>query len=556
MRGGLESAPSAEIVFIADNYKRNVAQKFSPIGPEELTAWKEGTATWHIGEKLYCSTKVDGQFAILYYKKDEEDGKSCFVSPSTHRSWMFLPVNEDLENIFSKIVEHSIILAGELYAAPENPPDFEARAKVYEFNHYSRNPDVPEDLGRIGFRVFDLIQLDSEHWLEKPYSERFAKLQEMLPKGGRIAPVVTKILDSTELADFYTTIVGSGHEGIVIRNSETFKAYKVKPIHSIDAVIIGAVEGIEGSRVGPGMLSSSLVALQNPDGNYIILTKVGGGLSDQQRQDLWSRMHFANQPNFVAATTDGRSFRMVKPELVVEIDYLDIITQSSQGLELQQTALTYDGKTNTWDILRSVPFVSLISPRFSATHSIREDKTPTPENVRVTQVTDLVDLTPQDPISKLSLPPSKILARYVFAKGEDMVRKYMAWQTNKREYDTNYPDYVVYSLDYSANRAEPFKRSVISTNNLPQMWELFEQQVRGGIIGASGTITRGWEVYEQVDTRGTPIELESQTAKPAKKRSKKAAKKPPPEGAETPAKKVAKKTAKKVAKKTTKSTEK
>ncbi len=580
VRGGLESAPSAEISFQADIYKRNVAQKFSPILPDELTAWKEGKGTWHIGDKLYCSIKVDGQFALMYYNRDEKEGKSCFVSHSTHRSWMYLPVNKDLENIFARMSEKIVILAGELYAASVDPPDFDVRSRSFEFNHYSRNPDTPKDLERIGFRVYDLVQLDNENWLEKPYSERFARLQEIFPNSGRLATVTTKVLDSPELADFYAETVGSGQEGIVIRNSETFKAYKVKPIHSIDAVIIGAVEGIEGSRVGPGMLSSALVALQNPDGTYIILTKVGGGLSDPQRSDLWGKMRFANQPNFVAATTDGRSFRMVQPEIVVEIDYLDIITQSSQGLDITQTALSYNAETATWEILRSIPFVSLISPRFFSTHPIREDKTPTPENVRVTQVTELVDLTPQSSISKLLLPPSKMLARYVFAKGDDMVRKYMAWRTNKHEADMNFPDYVVYSLDYSQNRAEPFKRSIIVTNSQSQMWELFEQQVRGGIIGASGGITRGWTIFDQVDTRGTPMAFDAPAEQAGKKATKKAMKplvkeeaiKPPKKSAKRPAKAIvtqplaesektpgeatvkspAKKVAKKIAKKTMK----
>ncbi len=508
VRGGVDSAPSADIAYLTDMYKQTVAQRFIPLPPTDLVAWKEGNATWHIGEQLYCSIKVDGQYALLYYDRDEKEGKSCFVSHSTHRTFMCLQVNKDLEEIFTKRPEKVIILAGELYAAPGQPPDFEARARIYEFNHYTKNPETPKDLDRIGFRVYDIIQLDGENWLEKPYSERFAKIQEMIPKTDRVAPVVTKVLKSAELADFYANAVRKGHEGIVIRNPETFKGYKVKPIHTFDAVIIGAVEGIEGTKVGSGMLASALVAVRNPGGDYIILSKVGGGISDQQRQDLWKEMHFANQPNFVAATTDGRSFRMVKPEIVVEVEYLDIITHTSQGEEILQTALSFNPDSNTWDILRPTPFVSLNSPRFSEAHAIRDDKTPSIEDIRISQVTDFVDVTPKVSIPKPILPHSTILARYVFAKGADMVRKYMAWQTNKHEQDPTFPAYVVYSLDYSAFRADPLTRTVISTDDLSQMWEIFAQQVRGGIIGATGGIIRGWAIYDQYDSRGMKMDFE------------------------------------------------
>lgn len=73
----------------------------------------------------------------------------------------------------------------------------------------------------------------------------------------------------------------------VIRNLMTFKEYKVKHIHIIDCVIIGVVEGLHGSRITETQLSSCIVALRYKNGVYQVLNRVGGGLSDEKRTELW-----------------------------------------------------------------------------------------------------------------------------------------------------------------------------------------------------------------------------------------------------------------------------
>ena len=76
--------------------------------------------------------------------------------------------------------------------------------------------------------------------------------------------------------------------------------------------------------------------------------------------------------------------------------------------------------------------------------------------MRVSQITDLVDVPKIDAISQLQLEKSTILVRKVFEK-DKMVRKFIVWKTNK-EGSGLYPDFVIYFLDYSKNRKEPFKR--------------------------------------------------------------------------------------------------
>ncbi len=113
---------------------------------------------------------------------------------------------------------------------------------------------------------------------------------------------------------------------------------------------------------------------------------------------------------------------------------------------------------------------------------------------------DLVDIPRFDDISKYDLEHSTILARKVYEKGEDMVRKFMVWKTNKSE-SKEYPEYVVYHMDYSKNRKEPLKRSIKITDSLAQSWELLDNAVNSEMIGTTGLLKRGWNEYSIMDTR-------------------------------------------------------
>ena len=59
--------------------------------------------------------------------------------------------------------------------------------------------------------------------------------------------------------------------------------YKIKPLITLDAVILGFAEG-QGSRAG--MLKEVLVGLCVAKDEYILLTKVGNGYSEEERKKL------------------------------------------------------------------------------------------------------------------------------------------------------------------------------------------------------------------------------------------------------------------------------
>jgi len=212
------------------------------------------------------------------------------------------------------------------------------------------------------------------------------------------------------------------------------------------------------------------------------------------------KVTFADAANYTARTSDGRAFRLVKPELVGNIEYLDIITETNNR-PIMQNVLLYNDEENSWRSINVVPFASLISPHFAAGNPFRTDKTPLPSEVRTEQVSDVVLIASEVAAGELGaeLKPSKIIARTVFAKAENMVRKFLLWETNKGE---NYPKYVIYMLDYSAERAKPIQRTIRITNDRSQIKKMYEMLITENMIGTVGVkLKKGWtKVSEQLPT--------------------------------------------------------
>jgi hypothetical protein len=491
IRGKKESIPIPEIAPFIDNYKKNIAQRFYPRRFEKIPKIK--------GEVLYISVKVDGEYACFYYS--ENISQSFFCNSPTHRIYAGLPVNNDLEKIMKSQGIESALIGGELYATPHDPLDFEARCRVPDFVHFSRQPKTLEDLERIGFKAFDIIQINGMDWTNKTYSERFKKLNEIFPKKGRASIVHTKIVTRTsDIEDFYNDkVIDHGMEGIVVRTEGV--GFKIKPVNTIDVAIIGISAGLYGTKYTKDQLATALVALRNPGGDYQILTAVGGGLTDQERYDLWKIFEIIPSKGFVVPNRyDGTAFQMVKPGIVGQIDYMDILTERQNEPILQNT-LRFNTKEERWESLKPVDFVTLISPRFVKGQPIREDKDANViEDVRVTQITDVVDVPTFKDISEIEFNKSKILARKVFIKERQMIRKFIAWKTNK-ENTGLYPKYAVYFLDYSINRKNPLNRRAKIFNNEDTMWKFFDSWVDSEMLSPNGNMKRDWKEYSIQDTR-------------------------------------------------------
>jgi hypothetical protein len=483
IRGKPETVPYPEIVAAVDLYRKHVAQR--------LITRREADIPTLIGKEFIVSVKVDGAFSGYYYNQDE--GDSFFFNLPTHRIFIGLPVGSEL---VASLKNHKIkeaLLVGELHASFREPINFDDRSTIRDLMKIRRNPHSIEDLERVGFKVFDILQLNKRNWSEENFPIRFQKMLELFPEEGRASLVTTRVFTNVyDIQEFYRVqVIQKGHEGIIIRVGNT--GYKIKPIHVIDVAIIGVASGLEDTEITKEQVATCLVALRYLDGAYQVLSRVGGGLTDEERTKLWADIKITKVKGFIYPTNDGRAYSMIEPRIVGQIEYFDIITDHD-GEIIMEPSVKFNPQTNTWELVRMMPFVRLISPRFVEGYPFREDKSASIiEDVRIQQVLDVIELSRVEEVPKMEFTPSEILARKVYQRQEIGLKKFMAWKTNKEE-SGFYPQYVIYFLDYSKGRKDPLTRKAKVLNDEHQMWEEYEVWIHDEMIGTTGALKRGWKL--------------------------------------------------------------
>lgn len=215
----------------------------------------------------------------------------------------------------------------------------------------ARDPDgrprpFQETAGRVGSRLdvaaaqeslpvsvafFDLLSLDDRSLLELPTGERCTELARVVPEELRVRRTTVEEPDeeSARVAAraFADEALARGQEGVVLKalgagysaGRRGASWLKVKPVHTLDLVVLGAEWG-HGRRTG--RLSNLHLGALRADGSFSMLGKTFKGLTDvllawqtERLQELAVR----EEPWGV----------VVRPELVVEIAY-DGVQRSSR----------------------------------------------------------------------------------------------------------------------------------------------------------------------------------------------------------------------------------
>ncbi len=439
------------------DYRRGASARMIPIGKEDIRG-KIPKGDFHV------SRKVDGEFTVLVYL----DGEAFSINPGgTVR--IGLPWLAEAAQLFANAGIQSARIAGELYVL-----NSERRARVHDVSTIARGPKSMDDLQRLRFAPFDIIEVDGQGPSEN-YGATYQTLESLFGGSEFNEPVETRIVkDVTEIESLFRQWVeAEGAEGLVAR-SDSVGTFKVKPRHTLDAVVVGFTESTEDRQ---GMLHDLLVAVMRPDGTFHILTRVGGGFSDDLRRSMLSDLKDMVVPSeYVEVNSDYVAYQMVKPEWVIEISCLDLISQTTRGGHVNRMVIEYDQASETgYKVVRRLPLATVISPQFVRR---RDDKSSHPGDVRISQVSDRVEVAMTDADAKsFTLPKTEVLRREIFTKvlkGSTMVRKFVMLKTNKEAASDEFPAYVVHFTDFSPNRKDPLAREVLVSNSRDQIDELYD----------------------------------------------------------------------------------
>lgn len=504
------------LVSRAQDYRRQTAARMIPLESSDILK------RFPAGE-YHVSLKVDGEFSLLVYA----DGEALLVNPGgTVRVGLPL-LKEGAESLKKAGVKHALI-AGELHQTKAHGK----RPRVHDVSRIARQPGSQAELDQLAFAAFDIVEIDGAAQTGA-FADTWKRLGDLFRGGKRCFPVESvNLTDAAGIEAQYRTWVEQGAEGAVVR-SDAAGLFKLKPRHSIDAVVIGFTEGTDDRR---GLLHDLLVAVMRPDGCLHVLGHVGGGFSTDERRAFLSDLKDMTVESDYVEVNDQVAYHMVRPEWVIEVSVLDLIAQSTRGATINKMALHWDATAGRYRIVRRLPLVGMISPQFVRR---REDKSVNPSDIRIQQVTDLVEVPLADRDARvLNLPASTVLRREVCTKvlkGQTMVRKLLMWQTNKDRDSEDFPAYVIHYSDFSPNRKTPLERDIRVTSSREQIEELWTEM-------AAEAFTKGWVPANGSSpapaigvAEAPPVTAVAESNSPARRTRKKAEPQLAPESAEPPA---------------------
>jgi hypothetical protein len=450
----------------AQECRRHLAARMLPLDVGDVRK-RLPPAAYHV------SLKVDGEFNLLVYA----DGEILTVNPGgTVR--VGLPLMTEAAELLKKAGVNQAIIAGELHYVRADGK----RPRVHDVCRVARRPASLGELDGLRFAPFDLVEIEGKA-PAAAFDQTWQRLTGIFGVGTRCRVVEAVWLkDAAAIERHYRHWVEKGAEGAVVR-SDVAGMFKIKPRHSIDAVVIGFTEGAGERR---GMIHDLLVALMRADGCLHVLGHVSVGFRDAERRNLLSDLKDLIVPSDYVEVSDQVAYHMVRPACVIEISVLDLIAQSTRNAPINKMVLHWNTLEKRYRIVRRLPLVSLISPHFVRR---REDKSVNPTDLRLQQVSELVEVAMIDRDARqLNLSRSQVLRREVYTKqfrGQTMVRKLVLWQTNKQRETEGFPGFVIHFTDYSPQRQAPLERDIRVSNSRGQIDELWNDLVKQNIA-------KGW----------------------------------------------------------------
>ena len=428
----------------AKNYKKQIAGRFMPVEPDFLKKRLSG-------ETYAVTRKIDGLMQLLMF----EDGKA-YAAGSTGVIRDDLPCLEEFAATLEQKGVKSALVAAELYV-----PSPDGRPRCYDVNSALGENG---DLSKCRLAPFDLLELDGEEVTASHYQEIHRQLSALFGNSAHITPVEMRVVNSKEeVMEIFEEWVGAENaEGLVV-HSESPIIWKIKPRHTIDAVVVGY-------SMEEGEVRNLLMAVRDENGMFRIFGKCANGFSDEERKSLPEKLKVCGS-NYIYVDEKQLAFRMVVPEVVLEVSVAELLTENSSGVVRKNPLISFEN--GIWNPCGSVPGVSVLGMKFER---FRSDKSCDQCDIRTSQLSDIAPFSATELPEKL--PESTLLDRRVFRKntGEKVfIQKFLIWESNKSDY--GYGKYIFFHTDYSSSRKEPLKRDIKVASTEEKIRAFMEQAI-------------------------------------------------------------------------------
>src|SRR6185295_12608405 len=229
----------------------------------------------------------------------------------------------EIEQAIAALPAKSLVLDAEVIALD---PGGRPRPFQETMRRFGRKLEVESAKNALPLSLFcfDCLHAEGEDLIDRPATERFARLDALLPRSLVVPRLVTSELDAAQR--FLRAALDLGHEGLMAKNLENpYEAgsrgaawLKIKVAHTLDLVVLAAEWG-SGRR--QGWLSNLHLGARDPDtGGFVMLGKTFKGLTDAMLEWQTERLKA-----LAIGGTAGYEVR-VRPELVVEIAFNELQT--------------------------------------------------------------------------------------------------------------------------------------------------------------------------------------------------------------------------------------
>jgi ATP-dependent DNA ligase len=288
---------------------------------------------------LSFEPKWDGFRCIVFRDGDEVELTSRNTKPLTR----YFP---ELVAAIREQLPERCVLDGELFVAIGDKLEFET---LQERIHPAKSRvDMLSEKTPAGFVAFDLLALGDESYVDRPFAERRAALEQALD--GLTGPcyLTRTTTDKDEAERWFTSFEGAGLDGVVAKPLTTSYAQngrtmlKIKHERTADVVVAGYREHKTSTRERP-LLGSLLLGLY-ADGKLQHIG-VSASFTEKRRAELieelqplvcpieehpwgeWGDFGAIANPDRVPGTQSrwsaGKdlSFTPLRPERVVEVSY-------------------------------------------------------------------------------------------------------------------------------------------------------------------------------------------------------------------------------------------